>query len=320
MGGRHRKKVPVARRVALFGLLTSAVIVLIFAFVRPMPTFVEVTPIPEPPLIDNLTTPIQSTQPTTTPTTKPTRSRKTKQRHSSQAVRSLLPQDQTVTSVTPPSPRSISLGRTTAPSSRPQRPVLAPPSTTHSIPPVVIKSQWPMERMTTTSSKPAPKNKTTTPTTIPTTTPSAVHSAPSKQVIPRGNVQRTTISKPPTISPKPSSIRPTTPTIIPRVTSNSKCGTMGLQPKPRAACNQILAAFPQIKSVLGVGARAGNPTSCHPRGLAIDFIVGNDKALGDRLYAYVIARRSALGATPVVLWQVPNHYDHVHVSFDPCKG
>jgi len=309
MGGRHRKKVPVARRVALFGLLTTAVILLTFAFVKPMPTFVEVTPIPEPPLIDHLTTTHPSTTTTTIATTKPTHTRKTKQYRSTQAVRSLLPQDQTVTSVTHSSPRSIFLERTTAPSPRPQLAVQAPPSTPDSIPPAVTRGRLPMERTTTTSSKPAPKKKTTTPTTTTTTTPSS-------QAIPRGNTKPTIISKPPTISPKPPSI----PTTIPRVTNNPKCGTIGLQSKPRAACNQILAAFPQIKSVLGVGARAGNPTSCHPLGLAIDFIVGTDKALGDRLYAYVIARRSALGATPVVLWQVADHYDHVHVSFDPCKG
>jgi hypothetical protein len=169
--------------------------------------------------------------------------------------------------------------------------------------------------------------KTTLPKKKETTkSPSSTLASASKAITKTTTTTKTTtvarvVPPSPSPRPKPQTVAPPpSPSTKPVVTSNSKCGSIGLLPTPKAACNQILAAFPEVKTVLGVGGRAGNPTSCHPKGLAIDLIVGSNKALGDRLYAYVIARRSALGATPVVLWQVPDHFDHVHISFAPCKG
>jgi hypothetical protein len=49
-------------------------------------------------------------------------------------------------------------------------------------------------------------------------------------------------------------------------------------------------------------------------------MVYNNKALGDRIFDYVKKNQVELGATPVILWQVADHYDHVHVSFVPCRG
>jgi hypothetical protein len=65
--------------------------------------------------------------------------------------------------------------------------------------------------------------------------------------------------------------------------------------------------------MLGKGERAGNPTSDHPSGHAIDFMTSN-RGVGDRIAAYARTHAGELGVT-YVLWQTEAHYDHVHVSF-----
>ena len=65
--------------------------------------------------------------------------------------------------------------------------------------------------------------------------------------------------------------------------------------------------------MLGRGKRPGNPTSDHPRGRAVDYMVSS-RSEGDRLAAYARANAKKLGVK-YVLWRVKNHYDHVHVSF-----
>lgn len=74
----------------------------------------------------------------------------------------------------------------------------------------------------------------------------------------------------------------------------------------------------------------------HHSGLAVDFMVYGDKALGDRIYAYLWSNRSRLGVRHII-WQqsitstvvdpgvrramadrgdsTANHMDHVHVQF-----
>ena len=86
-------------------------------------------------------------------------------------------------------------------------------------------------------------------------------------------------------------------------------------------------------TVLGVAGRSN--ASDHPRGLAVDFMV--DRATGDRLAACAIHDRDALGISYVIWRQridtgdgframpdrgspTANHFDHVHVSFDPSAG
>jgi hypothetical protein len=82
--------------------------------------------------------------------------------------------------------------------------------------------------------------------------------------------------------------------------------------------------------VLGVAGRAN--ASDHPRGLAVDFMV--DRATGDKLAACALRDREALGISYVIWRQridtgsgframpdrgspTANHFDHVHVSFEP---
>lgn len=106
----------------------------------------------------------------------------------------------------------------------------------------------------------------------------------------------------------------------------------------RAAAETIGKKF-GITTVLGVGLRAH--TSDHPLGLALDFMVGTDKAKGDALAEYVKSNASAYGVKYVIwyqrIWSVEraaenwrsmpnrgndteNHKDHVHVSFNAKPG
>lgn len=294
MGGRHRKKVPIARRVFLYGLILSAIVVLGIAFLKP--TGVTPTPVPAP--VDSVVT---STTTTVSAAQTPTTTKHSKKKRSVQSEKDSTPsptRSRARSSVTPRASPSI---KSVGPREAAVRP--------RAVAPVTLKSK----------ATPSPDD-----------VPVIERSAPSAVVEPRSIITTSqtprVIPTPRVISPAPlqqsTSTKQTTrplPTVQ-KVTTNPKCGSIGLLDGPKAACNRILALFPQVNTVLGVGQRVDNPNSCHPKGLAIDLIVGTNKALGDRLYAYVISQRSALGATPVVLWQVPDHFDHVHVSFAPCKG
>jgi hypothetical protein len=121
-----------------------------------------------------------------------------------------------------------------------------------------------------------------------------------------------------TTAPKTTIAPP--PVTVPPVVTSAKCNNIGVAENVQVACNKVLAAVTGIPAVGGYGQRPGNGTSCHPQGLALDFMVYNNKALGDRIFDYVKKNQVELGATPVILWQVADHYDHVHVSFKPCRG
>lgn len=72
-----------------------------------------------------------------------------------------------------------------------------------------------------------------------------------------------------------------------------------------------------VEDVIGVASRPGNPTSDHPRGYALDFMV--DRSTGDALAAYAEENSEELGIS-YILWEVAGHYDHVHISFDDESG
>lgn len=110
-----------------------------------------------------------------------------------------------------------------------------------------------------------------------------------------------------------------------------------VRPHVQAAADEIGGRF-GVRTVLGVGDRP-TPGSDHPKGLALDFMVG--AATGDQLAGYVQANAARLGVTYVIwrqrLWSAgradegwrpmadrgsptANHYDHVHVSFAPAPA
>lgn len=314
MGGRHQRDTHLGRKLSTIGLCLIAIIVLFYAFARPTRTVSNAQPMAADPRVDVALLP--TSRPTMSPSHHPTRTTKARKKPAQGALRAPVEKDQDPALAAPlPPPRILAQA-----SSPPKPPVarVAPPASSPRkavAPPVMKSTRATIEKQEV--QPPKSPTKTTTKATAVQTVPRVASPSPkaptvSRQVLPKAKATTVVAQK----APLPRVIPP----VIPLVTSNSKCANIGLLTASKAACNTILAAFPQIKSVLGMGGRAGNPNSCHPKGLAIDFIVGTDKALGDKLYAFVIARRAALGASPVVLWQVADHFDHVHVSFDPCKG
>lgn len=118
--------------------------------------------------------------------------------------------------------------------------------------------------------------------------------------------------------------------------TDKKYALGGVKPHVQSAANLIGNKF-DVNTIYGVGIRAGQ--SDHPKGLALDFMVGTDKAKGDAIAAYVVANWSALGVE-YIIWQqsikesagapwdkmenrgstTANHFDHPHVSFKPAGG
>lgn len=95
-------------------------------------------------------------------------------------------------------------------------------------------------------------------------------------------------------------------------------GFGGVKPWVAQAGWHLIIVFGLSESdVGGVAARPGNPTSDHPSGHALDFMV--DTATGDALSAYAADHTEEL-AVKYILWQVPDHYDHVHISFNDQPG
>jgi hypothetical protein len=109
----------------------------------------------------------------------------------------------------------------------------------------------------------------------------------------------------------------------------------GVKPWVQFAADEIDNKF-HPSSQLGIGLRADNPNSDHPKGLAVDNMVGSDRAKGDAIAAYAVANASRLGITYVIWyariwepgkgWQTYHHpsggtsptqlhMDHVHISF-----
>jgi murein DD-endopeptidase MepM/ murein hydrolase activator NlpD len=111
-----------------------------------------------------------------------------------------------------------------------------------------------------------------------------------------------------------------------------------LNPGAAAAADAVWAAVPGIHSIGGTRASAVDPAG-HPSGNALDFMVGTDAALGDRVVAYHEANWDALGVE-YVIWQqriktskggawvgmpdrggvTENHFDHPHVNYAPNGG
>jgi hypothetical protein len=110
-------------------------------------------------------------------------------------------------------------------------------------------------------------------------------------------------------------------------------GRLGpVQPHVRTAAEILGCAFGK-PTVLGIAGRGG--PSDHPKGRALDFLV--DRPTGDALAACAVRNREALGVSYVIWRQridtgggfrpmedrgspTANHFDHVHVSFDPSAG
>lgn len=94
-------------------------------------------------------------------------------------------------------------------------------------------------------------------------------------------------------------------------------GFGGVKPHVAQAGYHLIAVFGLSESVVGGLAQRPGSYSDHPRGYALDFMV--DTATGNAMSDYIDKHSSELGIK-YVLWQVANHYDHVHISFNNSAG
>lgn len=114
---------------------------------------------------------------------------------------------------------------------------------------------------------------------------------------------------------------PVPPVAVPSPTGP---GNGGLQINTLKGKAIIQANFPWATDIGGVRADA---LKWHPSGLALDVMIPgagdlNDptppegKAMGDKLYAWLMARKDELGID-YIMWQEKDHYNHLHVNFAP---
>ena len=134
----------------------------------------------------------------------------------------------------------------------------------------------------------------------------------------------------------PASSVPTTPvaqaaTATARITNSAG----NVEPQVQAAADTIVSNVPGAAGITigGTRASATDPNG-HPAGLALDYMVMSDAALGDAITEYHIAHWDELGVayiiweqriltSPTGSWKqmedrgsvTANHYDHVHVNY-----
>lgn len=87
-------------------------------------------------------------------------------------------------------------------------------------------------------------------------------------------------------------------------------GGSGLCPNASALAQHIMANYPGVLSIGGVRA---DRLPDHPSGHAIDIMIGSNMVLGDAIKADVQSNWDNFGVK-YVLWRVPQHFNHVHVT------
>jgi hypothetical protein len=108
-----------------------------------------------------------------------------------------------------------------------------------------------------------------------------------------------------------------------------------INPRAQAAADAVVSNVPGAASITlgGTRASAADPGG-HPSGLAVDYMVLTDAALGDAIVAYHVAHWNELGveyliweqrmlSSPGGSWKhmenrggtTANHFDHVHVNY-----
>ena len=87
-------------------------------------------------------------------------------------------------------------------------------------------------------------------------------------------------------------------------------GGMGLCPNASSLANYVRNTYP---GVLSIGGVRQDPLPDHPSGHAIDIMVGGNTALGNAIKNDIQSQSGNFGVK-YILWQVPAHYDHIHVT------
>lgn len=158
---------------------------------------------------------------------------------------------------------------------------------------------------------------TTTPTTSPTTTSATTTTTPPPTTTTSTTPERTTQEPEPTMA------------VAQDTAASCSTSLEGTRPHVAQVGHHLMQQF-DIDSVGGAAGRSGGGD--HAQGLALDLMV--DTATGNQIAEYVLAHQSQFGVKYVIWrqrinmgsgWEhmedrgspTANHYDHVHVSFEP---
>lgn len=87
-------------------------------------------------------------------------------------------------------------------------------------------------------------------------------------------------------------------------------GRAGLVGNANNLTDYITLTYP---GVLSIGGVRNDPLPDHPSGHAIDIMVGGNTALGNMIHSDIKSQAGRFGIK-YTLWQVPAHYDHIHVT------
>ena len=87
-------------------------------------------------------------------------------------------------------------------------------------------------------------------------------------------------------------------------------GGNGLCPNAWNLADYIRHTYPGVQSIGGVRA---DRLPDHPSGHALDIMIGSNLGLGDSIAADVRSQSGRFGVK-YVLWKVPQHWNHVHVT------
>ena len=197
---------------------------------------------------------------------------------------------------------------------------------------VVPLPEAPAEETTVaTTEVPVPETTTETPATteVPTTetpvTEAPVTEAPATTEAPAAPV----VAETPATTEAPVTTQTPTPANV---------NTTGLQPQAAAYMNEIAGLY----GITSFSTYRPGDSGDHGKGLAVDFMVPESSALGDQIAEYTAANMGSRGVSyiiwkqrfyapfnsiygPAYTWNLmpdrgsitENHYDHVHVSFNP---
>jgi len=94
----------------------------------------------------------------------------------------------------------------------------------------------------------------------------------------------------------------------------------------RKLCEDLWAEFGSDPSLANGGVHvcrkiAGSTSwSQHAWDDAIDLMIGSDMHLGDQIVRWLKSHEGKYGGYCELLWRVPSHSDHVHLSLAPCHN
>lgn len=183
--------------------------------------------------------------------------------------------------------------------------------------------------------RPSPTKRSTQ-----TTTQSATRAS-----VTRSSVRPSPTPRVPAVKPSPTSTAASSPSPTPKAPVITNVATRftfssvgdrangGLKTKAVTGVMAIAAGIGFNGTVLGYRPSATDPDG-HPVGLAADFMVYSDTALGNRVAEYILAHKASLGVKYIIWRQryndgsgwrtmpsrgtpTANHMDHVHVTFNP---